>query len=239
MKEGIPFGQKCAKGECHRILDESLEGDADAVPNSDSMYAFAGINPRAAEAELYHSCYFCRCTECRKQRSPSVEYIGCPNRTQTGLWRKGACHRSFGAVQRAQKYREETAAFGKRIEVGNLLATAADPARVAPGNRPYWLLRVRTKAFKTLGIKAKRGEPGSGIRKGTLVIKAEWYDSTSSANSRRHSYKLLPGVVYVPVSSIIQELGLDFMFGGSLSGDSCLSDEDHARLMAHNFANYR
>ena len=48
----VPWGQICQPGECHGILDETEEGDADEVKGSDSMYEFAGINPRIEEGEL-------------------------------------------------------------------------------------------------------------------------------------------------------------------------------------------
>ena len=99
-----------------------------------------------------------------------------------------------------------------------------------------WLLRARSKAYVTrTGYKSKqRGVPG--IRKGTLVVKAQWYDATDGTGRK---YKLLPEVVHVTVRSIIQEQELEFMRGGSEAGDSVLPDEQHARLMTHNFANYK
>ena len=236
LKEGVPFGQKCQPGECHQLLDEALEGDADSVPNSDSMYSFAGVNPRAAEGELYHQCYPCRCTECRKQAAPSTEYLGCPNRAQTGLWRRSPCHRSYGAVQRVEQVRTDEKEFAKQIAVNELLAAAADPAWQGRGGRAYWLLRVRSKAYVTrTGYKStQRGVPG--IRKGTLVVKGQWYDATDATGRK---YKLLPETVHITVRSIIQEQQLEFLRGGSETGDSVFPDEQHARLMTHNFANYK
>ena len=35
-----------------------------------------------------------------------------------------------------------------------------------------------------------------------------------------------------------EELELQFMRGGSTSGDSVFPDESHARIMSHNLANY-
>ena len=70
------------------------------------------------------------------------------------------------------------------------------------------------------------------------MVRAQWYEATTSAASRRRSYKLLPDTVMVTVESIIQEQGLDFLFGGSVRGDNCLGDEAHARIMKHNFSNY-
>ena len=235
LKDGVPFGQKCGPGECHRILDEALEGDADAVPNSDSMNEFAGVNPRAEEAELYHKCYPCHCIACRTEPAPSQECLTCPNRTQSGIWQQGACHRSFGAVQRVQKKRDDEKVFGKKIQMNELLAAAADPNWTGRGGRKYWLLRSRSKAYITrTGYKSKqKGVPG--IRKGTYILKAQWYEATDDAGRK---YKLLPETVHVTVRSIIQEQELEFSRGGSEAGDSLFPDEMHARLMTHNFANY-
>ena len=59
---------------------------------------------------------------------------------------------------------------------------------------------------------------GKTIRKGTLVVTAEWYQSTSDTQDRK-SYRLLEGEkVTVPVASLVQEHGLEWartMRGGT------------------------
>ena len=67
------------------------------------------------------------------------------------------------------------------------------------------------------------------------MVKAQWYDAIDSTGRK---YKLLPEIVHVTVRSIIQEQELEFMRGGSETGDSVFPDELHARIMAHNLANY-
>ena len=69
----VPWGQVCKPGECHGILDPTEEGDADEVKGTDSMYEFAGINPRATEGELFTKCFPCHCKACRAPSSVSVE----------------------------------------------------------------------------------------------------------------------------------------------------------------------
>eukprot|EP00966_Prymnesium_polylepis_P315257 7284325-Prymnesium_polylepis.1 len=100
-----------------------------------------------------------------------------------------ACHRTYGAVQREEKARADAKEFGKKIVLNELLAAAADPNWAHLGGRKYWLLRARSKAYVTrTGYKSKhKGVPG--IRKGTLVVKAQWYDATDTT---RRKYKLLP-----------------------------------------------
>ena len=182
---------------------------------------------------------------CRAEAAPNVEFRKCPNITQTGVWSRSACHRSYGATQRAQVQRKETELFGKSILPDELLAAAGDPKQRERGGRPYWLLRARSKMFKPRVPIRSKGAPT--IKAQTPVIKAQWYVSTSDdANVRK--YKLLPEVVHVEVRTIIQERagwpeeeasGLDFLRGGSLSGDSTLGEDMHARIMRHNFAIYR
>lgn len=67
------------------------------------------------------------------------------------------------------------------------------------------------------------------------MVKAQWYEATDKTGRR---YQLIPDIVFVPVRSIIQEQALEFMRGGSNSGDNVFPDELHARIMTHNFANY-
>lgn len=235
LKDGVPFGQICQPTECHKLLDVALEGDADTVANSDSMYEFAGINPNGLEGELHTKCFPCHCEVCREMPI-SIEFIGCPNQMQTGMWRRQACHRSYGIVQRAEKVRKSIRSFALKITANDLLAAAADPNWTSLGGRKYWLLRARSKAF-TLRKSRPSAERGvSCIKKGTVVVKAQWYEVTDQMSRK---YKLQPEVVLVPVHCIIQELGLDFARGGSESGDSLFPDNMHARIMSHNLDNYR
>ena len=67
-------------------------------------------------------------------------------------------------------------------------------------------------------------------------LDADPYHPATDATGRK--YKLLPETVHVTVRSIIQEQDLEFMRGGSETGDSVLPDDQHARLMTHNFENY-
>ena len=70
------------------------------------------------------------------------------------------------------------------------------------------------------------------------MLRAQWYDATSDDGSKRRSYKILPDTVLVPLRTIIQEQGLEFMRGGSETGDSIFPDAMHACVMRHNFSNY-
>ena len=77
---------------------------------------------------------------------------------------------------------------------------------------------------------------GTTIRKGTWVVEAQWYSSTSDDQCRK-SYKLLPETVHVPVGSLVQEVGLQWRLEGRTGGESHLSKESHVALVSHNFSN--
>ena len=57
---------------------------------------------------------------------------------------------------------------------------------------------------------------------------------------KQQKYKLLPDIIYIKVSTIVQEVGLELKHEGrSGSTSECtLSDEAHDRIMGHNFATY-
>src|SRR6056297_2344864 len=83
--------------------------------------------------------------------------------------------------------------------------------------------------------KGLKQEDGSTIRKGTWIIDAHWYASTSESHERR-SYKLLgDSLVHVPVQSLVQET--DLHFERSSRHDSILGDECHLKIMRWNFSN--
>ena len=126
----MPWGQVCKPGECHAILDPTEEGDADEVKGTDSMYEFAGINPRITEGELFTKCFPCHCAACRAPTSVSVEYDACPNKSETGFWQRDACHCTRGLVERASKKREDYIQFGKDVRA--LTTTVSSPAHGPP-----------------------------------------------------------------------------------------------------------
>ena len=77
---------------------------------------------------------------------------------------------------------------------------------------------------------------GTTIRKGTWVVEAQWYSSTSDDQGRK-TYKLLPETVHVPVGSLVQEVRLEWRLEGRTGGESHLSKESHVALVSHNFSN--
>ena len=238
----VPWGQICEPGECHAILDEKEEGDANEVKGSDSMYEFAAINPRIEEAELYTKCFPCDCPTCRGSTTVSTEFDACPNISQTGRWRRVACHRTRGLVARASKKRDNVAVFARTIKAGSLYAAAGDPKSLERGGRPYWLLRTAGTARKLSSkVRAFEDPKAPTFRTGTWVVRAQWYLSTADdVRARRQSYKLIPEYHYVAVSTMVQESGLQFIHASrdSSSAESTFGEDEHDRIMAHNFGTY-
>ena len=68
-------------------------------------------------------------------------------------------------------------------------------------------------------------------------MEAEWYSSTSDDQGRK-SYKLLPERVHVPIGSLVQRHGLEWVHEGRSGHESILSHvpgdlplgSDHAQL---------
>ena len=239
----VPWGQVCGLGECHAIYDETEEGDADPVRGTDSMYEFAGINPRAEEGELFTRCFPCHCRVCRELSSVNVELRACPNLSQTGGWRKAACHRTRGVVQRASKMRDDVEQFAKSIKPATLYAAIGNPKSLERGGRPYWLFRSAAKSFKCSNKLRAFSHPRAPIiKRGTWVVKGQWYLSTAlNPRDKRQSYKLLPEYHYIEVKSVVQEHDLCFQHEGrqGSAAESTFADSSHDRVMCHNFSSYK
>ena len=99
-----------------------------------------------------------------------------------------------------------------------LFAAAGDPKALERGGRPYWLLRILGKPY-TCGTKLRAWDDPKAtvIPAKTLVVKAQWYMSTADDHRvKQQKYKLMPDKVLVKVSTIIQELDLEFKHEGVL-----------------------
>ena len=95
------------------------------------------------------------------------------------------------------------------------------PAQAEP--QPFAALASQTLSHALL----------TAIHRSSLVL-GRWYLSTSD-DSQRRSYELLPGKVYVPVSTLVQEPGLEFTRAGM--HERILSDASHVAIMSWNFSN--
>ena len=75
------------------------------------------------------------------------------------------------------------------------------------------------------------------LSKGTWVVEAQWYMSTSDDQWRR-SYELeSEEKVLVPVDVLVQEAGLEFERAGSHA--RILTDASHVAIMSWNFSNVK
>ena len=98
--------------------------------------------------------------------------------------------------------------------------------------RDYWLLLTKSAPKKAPApIKVVGGDT---IKKGMLVVKAQWYLSTSDSQGLK-VYTLVDGEVSVLVRSLVQEHTLDWE--RTTRAGSYLSQGSHLALMSHNYSN--
>jgi hypothetical protein len=230
LKE-VPVGQLAKPGECHATLDEDANIDADSIPGSNSTYDFTGASIDHPEL-LYTRTYACACRKCSEPSSVSVEYSSCPNMTTVGSFVQQTIHGAVNIVKQKTAQREDSKIFAGRMTADSLYGAFASFQE--RGNRSYWLLRSLSKPEQA--TKPIKVDGGTTIRTGQWVVKAQWYSSTSDHQGRK-SYVLLPETVYVPVTALVQECGLEWRLEGRSGGESILSTESHLRLMSHNYSN--
>ena len=66
---------------------------------------------------------------------------------------------------------------------------------------------MRTRSTAEQATKPIKVDGGTTIRTNQWVVKAQWYSSTSDDQGRK-SYALLPEIVYIPITAMVQESGL-------------------------------
>lgn len=227
----VPLGQVAKPGECHALLDAAANTDADAVAGSNATYEYAGMD--AAQPEmLFTRTFTCACAACCRPGTVSVSYRECPFMASTGRWHQQTVHSAHGVARVAAQSRQKVQDFAKRAQPDQIFAVFGS---FTDGGRPYWLLLCKKGAYAYTAPKGLKQEDGSTIRKGTWIIDAHWYASTSESQERR-SYKLLgDSLVHVPVQSLVQET--DLHFERSSRHDSILGDECHLKIMRWNFSN--
>ena len=124
--------------------------------------------------------------------------------------------------------------FQARIQPDKLYAAYAS-YREELGGRPYWLLRTKSKALTNKTIKVPGG---ATIAKNQYYVEAQWYLPSNDTKGCK-KYKLLDEIVYVPVSTIVQEHALEWEHEGRSGGESTLREACHATLMQHNYSNVK
>jgi len=233
----VPVGQRAEAGQCHAILDDAANADADQIAGSNSTYCFAGISAEHPEM-LYTRTYACSCVHCRDPNSIHFEFASCPNMSTVGKWRQDTIQEAGGITKQKATKKIATEAFAKEIKAEQVYAVYASYNEL--GGRAYWLLLTKSAAKKA--AKAIRVKDAATIRKGQCYVDAQWYLSTSESQENK-SYKLLDsggengdGVVQVPVASIVQEHGLEWE-RTFRNGEHLLSNESHVAIARHNFSN--
>jgi hypothetical protein len=233
----VPVGQRAEVGQCHAILDDAADVDADQIAGSNSTYCFAGISTEHPEM-LYTRTYACSCVHCWDPNLIHFEFASCPNMSTVGKWRQDTIQEAGGMAKQKATKQISTEAFANEIKAEQVYAVYASFNEL--GGRAYWLLL--TKAVAKKAAKAIRLKDAAAIRKGQYYVDAQWYLSTSESKEKK-SYKLLDtggesgdGVVQVPVASIVQEHGLDWE-RTFRNGEQILSNESHVAIARHNSSN--
>ena len=124
--------------------------------------------------------------------------------------------------------------FQAKIKPDKLFAAYAS-YREELGGRPYWLLLTKSKALTNKTIKVPGG---ATIPKNQYYVEAQWYLSSYDIRGCK-KYKLLDGIVHVPVSTLVQEHELEWEHAGRTGGESTLKEVCHAALMQHNYSNVK
>ena len=234
LTEQVEVGTLAEKGQYHAILDDTADVEADSITGSNSTYEFAGVDAERPEL-LYTRIYPCVCRRCREPSAVRSEYASCPYMTTVGKFQQHAIHEATGVTRQKQVQKAKVEVFGRGIVPDHLYAAYA--SHEERGARKYWLLRTASKMYSAK--KAIKVAGGTTIRKGTKVVDAEWYLSTSDTQERK-SYTLLEGEkVTVPVAALVQEHELEWArnMRHATGCELILSDASHIALMLHNYSN--
>ena len=228
----VPFGQVCASGECHALLDPAEDFDADPVQGSNETYEWAGTDADANSGLLLRRQHSCFCPPCRPLDAIRPGHQ-CANIATVGNWRQDTCLSTGGLGKRRVAQRTSIAEFARSVVIDHVYAAVGTHAE--RGGRPYWLLRTTSVAYqlKTYDRKLK-------LAKGTWVVKVRWYRAVSD-NPHELVYELTDvesGACTLPVESMVQESQVTFPREFRASGHCCLEDESHLAITSHNLSNF-
>ena len=109
-----PHGS-AATGECHDVIDNAEDVDADSIHGSNSTYDFAGLTRERPE-DLFTRTYSCSCPPCRDVSAISSEYSECHYMSTVGKWRLSACRSDKGVQQQRLEQIKDVATFAKEIK---------------------------------------------------------------------------------------------------------------------------
>ena len=222
-----------APGEYHAILLDGADTDADSIEGSNSTYEFAGMHADKPEL-LYTRTYSCACAACREPSSVALGFSRCPFMGTVGRWRQQTIYSTVNVAAQRKVMLEGIKEFQAKIQPDKLYAAYAS-YREELGGRPYWLLLTKSKALTGQTIKVPGG---TTIAKNQYYVEAQWYRASYDSKSCK-KYKLLDGIVHVPVSALVQEHELEWEHEGRTGGENTLKEACHAALMQHNYSNVK
>ena len=235
----VPVGTLAGPNEAHAILDPCENYDADAVPNSNATYEFAGVD--AERPGLLYSktlpCVLPGC--CRESTMVSLTH-SCPFWATTGKWRQNTVQPIANVPLQQQKQRLDVRIFRLQMAECEPVATYAvyaDPKNLDTGKHPYWLIETVGHPYSAPhGLKDAWFQT---IRVGTWIVDIQWFQCTSEDPNHK-SYKKLDGApTHLPMKAFITEKALEWAHFSPRLGTGVLSDESHMKLMRHNFSNVR
>jgi hypothetical protein len=151
-----------------------------------------------------------------------------------GRWRQQTIYSTVNVAAQRKVMLEGIKEFQAKILPDKLYAAYAS-YREELGGRPYWLLLTKSKALTGQTIKVPGG---TTIAKNQYYVEAQWYRASYDSKSCK-KYKLLDGIVHVPVSALVQEHELEWEHEGRTGGENTLKEACHAALMQHNYSNVK
>ena len=241
------MGKLASEGQCHAVLDDAEDVDADSIPGSNSTYEFVGADAQRPEM-LFTRVYACACRSCRAPTAVSTEYTACPHMSIVGSFQQQTIHPAVNVPRQRQKQLLDAKTFATQLLADHVYAVFASHAErgiryaliwpawillcshlalicfdvICLGGYKYWLIRAMSQGKTGQTIKVPGGRT---IAKNQWFVDAQWYISTSD-DAARKSYKLLPEIVQVPIGALVQEHGLRWeREGRGPDGENILSND--------------
>ena len=110
----VPVGQLAAEGECHALLDDAEDADADSIPGSNSTYEFIGARADRPEL-LFTRTYACACRSCREISAVNLEYAACPHLSTVGSFQQQTIHQATNVTKQRQKQLVDAKTFASQV----------------------------------------------------------------------------------------------------------------------------
>ena len=112
----VPVGQLAAEGECHALLDDAEDVDADSIPGSNSTYEFIGARADLPEL-LFIRTYACACRSCRVPSAVCTEYAACPHLRTVGGFRQETIHPATNVTKQRKGQLVDAKTFASQVSL--------------------------------------------------------------------------------------------------------------------------